>query len=144
MIAKHLQKKEKFLNIDKNFNFSQFSNIDGIGDIQISSIKKFFSIKENLRVVKELSSYLNIENETVINKGKLNNLSFMITGKLDNMSRAEVKSIIEINSGKILSSVSKKLDYLIVGEKPTTKKLNQAKDLGIKILNQDQLNKLLN
>ena len=144
LIAKHLQKKEKFLNIDKNFNFSQFSNIDGIGDIQISSIKKFFSIKENLRVVKELSSYLNIENETVINKGKLNNLSFMITGKLDNMSRAEVKSIIEINSGKILSSVSKKLDYLIVGEKPTTKKLNQAKDLGIKILNQDQLNKLLN
>jgi len=144
LIAKHLQKKEKFLNIDKNFNFSQFSNIDGIGDIQISSIKKFFSIKENLRVVKELSSYLNIENETVINKGKLNNLSFMITGKLENMSRAEVKSIIEINSGKILSSVSKKLDYLIVGEKPTTKKLNQAKDLGIKILNQDQLNKLLN
>ncbi len=121
LIAKHLQKKEKFLNIDKNFNFSQFSNIDGIGDIQISSIKKFFSIKENLRVVKELSSYLNIENETVINKGKLNNLSFMITGKLENMSRAEVKSIIEINSGKILSSVSKKLDYLIVGEKPTTK-----------------------
>ncbi len=144
LIAKHLQKKEKFLNIDKNFNFIQFSNIDGIGDIQISSIKKFFSIKENLRVVKELSSYLNIENETVINKGKLNNLSFMITGKLENMSRAEVKSIIEINSGKILSSVSKKLDYLIVGEKPTTKKLNQAKDLGIKILNQDQLNKLLN
>ena len=51
----------------------------------------------------------------------------MITGKLDNMSRAEVKSIIEINSGKILSSVSKKLDYLIVGEKPTTKKIKSSK-----------------
>ena len=86
-----------------------------IGQIQISSIKKFFSIKENLRVVKELSSYLKIKMKTkLINKGKLNNLSFMITGKLDNMSRSEVKSIIEKNSGKILSSVSKKLDYLII------------------------------
>ena len=67
----------------------------------------------------------------------------MITGKLINMSRAEIKSIIEKNSGKILSSVNKKLDFLIIGEKPTTKKVNQANDLGIKIINQKELNKLL-
>ena len=60
------------------------------------------------------------------------------------MSRAEVKSIIEKNSGKILSSISKKLNYLIVGDKPTTKKVNQAKDLGIKIIDQKELIKLLN
>ena len=54
----------------------------------------------------------------------------MITGKLENMSRAEAKTIIEKNSGKILSSVSKKLDYLIVGEKPTSKKVNQASEVG--------------
>ena len=59
------------------------------------------------------------------------------------MSRAEVKSIIEKNSGKILSSVSKKLDYLIVGEKPTTKKVNQAKELGIKIIDQVEFSKIL-
>ncbi len=68
----------------------------------------------------------------------------MITGKLENMSRAEVKSIIEKNSGKILSSVNKKLNYLVVGDKPTTKKVNLAKELGIRILNQNQLIKLLN
>ena len=68
----------------------------------------------------------------------------MITGKLNNMSRAEVKSIIEKNSGNILSSVSKKLNYLIVGDKPTSKKVNQAKDLGVKIINQNELEKLLN
>ena len=68
----------------------------------------------------------------------------MITGKLENMSRAEVKAIIEKNAGKILSSVNKKLDYLIVGEKPTTKKVNQAKELGIKIINNSELIKLLN
>ena len=51
------------------------------------------------------------------------NKSFMLTGKLDGMSRAEAKSVIELNSGSIVSNVSKKLDYLIIGEKPTKKKL---------------------
>ena len=97
-----------------------------------------------MKVVKELSRYLDIDNEKINNLGKLKNCSFLITGKLSNMSRAEVKSIIEKNSGKILSSVSKKLDYLIVGEKPTTKKVNQAKDLGIKIIDQIEFNKILN
>ena len=144
LIAKHLQKKENFLNISKNYDFSSFLNIDGIGEIQISSIKKFFSLTENLKVVKELSTCLDIQNEYTNNSGKLKNLSFMITGKLENLSRAEVKSIIEKNSGKMLSSVNKKLDYLIVGEKPTVKKVNQASELGIKIINQKQLNSLLN
>ena len=144
LIAKHLQKKEKFIQIDKNFDFNSFLNIDGIGEIQILSLKKFFSNKENLNVVKNLSNYLNIENETLNETGKLRNLSFMITGKLKDMSRAEVKTIIEKNSGKILSSVGKKLTYLIIGENPTTKKVNQAKELGINIINQKELFKLLN
>ena len=144
LISKHLQKKEKFIEIDKNFDFNSFLNIDGIGEIQILSLKKFFSNKENLNVVKDLSNYLNIENETLNETGKLRNLSFMITGKLKDMSRAEVKTIIEKNSGKILSSVGKKLTYLIIGENPTTKKVNQAKELGINIINQKELFKLLN
>ncbi len=143
LIAKHLQSKNKFVNIDKNFNFSSFINIDGIGEIQISSIKKFFSLRENLNVVKELSILLNINDEKSNETGKLKNLSFMITGKLEKMSRAEVKSIIEKNSGKILSSVNKKLNFLIVGDKPTTKKVNQAQELGINIINQEQLTKLI-
>ena len=144
LIARHLQKKENFIKIDKNYNFETFINIDGIGEIQISSIRKFFSIKENLKVVKELSNLLNIQNETVNSSGKLKNFSFMITGKLNNMSRAEAKSIIEKNSGKILSSVTKKLNYLIIGEKPTTKKINEAKQLGVKVIDQKELIRLLN
>ena len=52
----------------------------------------------------------------------------MLTGKLNGISRAEAKSLIEQNSGKIISNVNKKLDYLITGEKPTTKKINTAKE----------------
>ena len=144
LIAKHLKYKENFFNIDKNFDFDSFLNIDGIGEIQISSIKKFFINKENNKIIKELSVRLNIQNEIINNSGKFKDFSFMITGKLENMSRAEAKSVIEKNSGKILSSVSKKLDYLIVGSKPTAKKVNQAKELGIKIIDHKDLSKLLN
>ena len=76
--------------------------------------------------------------------GKLKNKSFLITGKLQNMSRSEAKEKIENNSGKIVSSVSKKLDYLIIGEKPTLKKVNHAKELNIKVINQSDWLKLFN
>lgn len=61
------------------------------------------------------------------------------------MSRSEAKLIAENNGGKVLGSVSKKLDYLIVGEsKPTIKKINQAKELKVKIILEKEWNKILN
>ena len=68
----------------------------------------------------------------------------MFTGKLVSISRAEAKSLVEKNLGKILSSVSNKLDYLIAGEKPTTKKINLAKQLNIKVITQKELENMLN
>ena len=69
----------------------------------------------------------------------------MFTGAFQNMSRSEAKSIAENNGGKVLGSVSKKLDYLVVGEtKPTKKKIDQAKDLNVKILSEKEWNKILN
>ena len=68
----------------------------------------------------------------------------MFTGKLDGISRAEAKSLIEKNSGKIISNVSKKLNFLVVGEKPTNRKVNEAKNLNIKVINQKELIKMIN
>ena len=68
----------------------------------------------------------------------------MLTGKLNGISRVEAKSLIEQNSGKIISNVNKKLDYLIIGEKATTKKVIAAKELSIKIINQQEWIKMLN
>ena len=68
----------------------------------------------------------------------------MFTGKLSNMSRAEAKSLIEKNSGSVISSVNKKLKYLIIGEKPTNRKIEQAKELGVKIISQKEWLDLLN
>ena len=68
----------------------------------------------------------------------------MLTGKLDGMSRAEAKFLIEQNSGSIVSNVSKKLNYLIIGEKPTKRKIENAKELKIKILTQEDWLEMLN
>ena len=74
----------------------------------------------------------------------MNEKTFMVTGKLNGISRAEVKSLIEENSGSSVSTVSKKLDYSIIGDKPTKKKVDKALELGITILNQSQFLKMLN
>ena len=76
--------------------------------------------------------------------GLLKDKSFLVTGKLNGISRAEVKSLIEENSGITVSAVTKKLNYLIVGEKPTRKKIESAKELNIKIINQEEFLKMLN
>ena len=69
----------------------------------------------------------------------------MFTGGFKNMSRSEAKSIAENNGGKVLGSVSKKLDFLVVGNsKPTKKKIDQAKELNIKIISETEWNELLN
>ena len=68
----------------------------------------------------------------------------MLTGKLNGVSRAEAKSLIEQNSGKIISNVNKKLDYLIVGEKPTSKKVIAAKELNIEVIDQKEWMQMLN
>ena len=145
LIARHLKSSINFSKLSKNKYIDDLSNIDGIGPTQIQSIKNFFSNKTNLNVLNELNKILSILNIIPINNnGLLKNKFFMLTGKLNNISRAEAKSLIEKNSGKIISNVNKKLDYLIIGEKPTIKKINTAKEMGIKILSQTELIKMLN
>ena len=99
----------------------------------------------NLKVLNELEKTLSINNAIPENKnGLLKNTTFLVTGKLNGISRAEIKSLIEENSGTTVSSVSKKLDYLISGDKPTKRKVENAKELKIKIINQDQFLRMLN
>jgi len=145
LIARHLKTSLNFFKLTENINIENLSNIDGIGATQIYSIKKFFLDKTNLKVLFELDKNLKIENTILINdNGRLKNKTFMLTGKLDGVSRAEAKSLIEKNSGKIISNVNKKLDYLITGEKPTINKVNTANELNIKVIEQNEFMEMLN
>ena len=145
LIAGYLKTSKNFFKLFKDDNINNLSNIDGIGEIQVKSINNFFSNEKNLKILAELNNNLSVLSIVPINKdGLLKNKTFLLTGKLNEISRAEAKSLIENNSGKILSNVNKKVEYLIVGEKPTTKKINLAKELNIKIINQDEWMKMLN
>ncbi len=144
IISKNLKSLKNFINLSKKKNFDNLINIDGIGQTQINSIKNFFENSTNLYVLKNLEKLLivkNVENQRT--DGILNNKTFMFTGKLLNMSRSEAKALIEQNSGSIVSNVTKKLDYLIVGEKPTNRKIDAAKNLRVKILDQSSWLKML-
>ncbi len=145
LIAKTLKTPENFINLSKENKIDDLLNIDGIGETQITSLKKFFLNRTNLKVLQDLQKILKIQKTSQNKKdGVLSDKIFMFTGKLTGMSRAEAKSLIEKNSGTIISNVSKKLDYLIIGEKPTKRKVEAAKELKIKIIDQSELYKLLN
>ena len=145
LIAKTLKLPGNLVNLSDKTKLNDLLNIDGIGETQINSVKNFFLNKTNLKVLNDLQKILRIKNAIEIKKdGLLNNKTFMFTGKLNGISRAEAKSLIEKNSGSIISNVSKKLDYLIIGEKPTKRKIEAAKELNIKILKQSEWIKLLN
>ena len=113
-------------------------------EIEVSEYVEELNPKINYNVVLELSKILSIQDRKINKKGKLKNKTFMFTGKLSNISRAEAKSMVEKNSGTVLSSVNKKLNYLVIGDKPTNKKIEHAKNIGIKIISQKDWNKLLN
>ena len=73
--------------------------------------------------------------------GGLANLTFVVTGTLASFSRQEIKEFIQSNGGKVTGSVSKKTDYLVVGENPGSK-LDKAQELEVKIINEDELRRL--
>tara|TARA_B100001250_G_scaffold108547_1_gene91566 strand:- start:7752 stop:9773 length:2022 start_codon:yes stop_codon:yes gene_type:complete len=144
LLADHLKSSENFFKLSNKSNINDLAIIDGIGETQIKSIGGFFSNQQNIDVLFKLKKILNITNSQKINSsGKLKDKTFMFTGKLTGISRAEAKSIIEQNSGKIINNVNKKLDYLIIGEKPTTRKVKSAKEFNIKVISQEEWQKLL-
>ena len=103
------------------------------------------SNETNIKITEDLISELKIaEYESKAKNGIFSNKKLMFTGAFQNMSRSEAKSLAENNGGKVLGSISKKLDYLVVGEsKPTRRKIDQAKDLNIDIITEKQWHKLL-
>ena len=132
------QKKRKQL-------LNNLIDLDGMGETQIDSIDNFFNDQINIKITQNLINKLDISNYLVKSAGgKFSNKKLMFTGGFQTMSRSEAKSITENNGGKVLGSISKKLDFLIVGEtKPTKKKIDQAKTLNIKIITEKEWNKIL-
>ena len=145
LLSQHLKNINNFYKLSKTHNIKNLANIDGIGETQIKSIESFFCNKKNIINLEKLIKYMKVSGAEYFNKdGILKNKTFMFTGKLKEISRAEAKSLVEQNSGKIISNVNKKLNFLIAGEKPKSSKIKKAKELKINILTQDEWIKMLN
>ena len=140
---------EQFSNMFKSNRdevLRNLSDLDGIGETQIVSLKNFFKNKRNIEIVKNLIAKLNIKDFKDTNKkGKLSNTNVMFTGSFKKISRSEAKTLTENLGGKVLGSVSKKLNILVVGDsKPTKKKIDKAKELNVKIYSETEWYNLLN
>ena len=145
ILSKYFKTFSKFISFSNEEILDDILNVDGIGETQLKSVKKFFENEININILKKLQKILEVKDAIIKNKnGLLNEKTFMVTGKLNGISRAEVKSLIEENSGTSVSTVTKKLNYLIIGEKPTKKKVDKAKEFHVTILNQSDFLKLLN
>ena len=148
-LANYFKKVEKFseLFIQKKRKeiLKSLDDLDGIGETQIKSIEDFFSNSKNITIIQSFMSVLDIKNyEKKIKSGKLSNKNIMFTGGFEKMSRSEAKTIAEENGAKILGTVTKKLDYLVIGNsKPTKKKIQTAKKLNINLLTEDKWYDLL-
>ncbi len=117
--------------------FNDIMKIEGVGEKIANSVVNFFKDDENKSVVDKFIS-LGIGTKVEIKADKLSNLNFVITGKFDSASRNEIKDMISDNSGGVKSSVSKNVNYVVVGKDPGSK-LEKAKKLGIKIISLEEL-----
>jgi DNA ligase (NAD+) len=120
-------------------------NLDGIGETQKDSLDNFFLNNKNIEIIKKLIDQLKIKEFKIQNReGKFSNKTIMFTGGFEKMSRSEAKSLVEINGGKVLGTISKKLNILVIGNsKPTKKKIESAKKLNIKIIEENGWYKIL-
>ncbi len=135
-----------FNNNNKDQILKNLIDLDGIGETQVNSLNSFFSNDKNVVIVKKLIQELKIVNfKTVNTKGKFSDKTIMFTGGFEKMSRSEAKSLVENNGGKVLGTISKKLDMLVTGNsKPTQKKIEAAKKLNVKIIKETDWYKILN
>jgi len=123
-----------------------FQNLEDVGPKVGGSIFHFFSNEENIKMLKKLENLgLQLKNpkKELASGGNLEGLSFLFTGTLPTLKRSDAETMVEQNGGKIVGSVSSKLNYLVVGEDAGSK-LEKAKKINtVKIISETQFLKMI-
>ena len=122
----------------------EIAEIPGVGPKIADSVREFFSLDENRRIVEKLrAAGVNLKGETAgAREGPLSGMTFVVTGRLERFSRDAAEALIKRNGGAATSSVTKKTDYVIVGAEAGSK-LEKARKLGTAILDEDGFVSLL-
>ena len=121
----------------------ELSAIDGFGGIMAESVARFFAQPESRHFVAQLEKAgVNLTSQAAPTGDKLSGLTFVLTGTLPTLSRAEATALIEQYGGKAAGSVSKKTSYVVAGEEAGSK-LQKAQELGVPIITEDELRAML-
>lgn len=145
--AKKLARKFGSLDALMNASKEELMQTEDIGEIIADSIIAFFKDPHNQKIIQELKIaglQFSIDEKLLSQKsGKLQGKTIVISGVFHKISREDLKDLIELNGGKVSSSVSKKTDFIVAGENMGPAKLEKAKELGVKILSEDEFFTLL-
>ena len=135
-ILKQIKSVDELISLD----IESLSSIDEIGNKTAASIVSFFEDNENLNLIGRLKlSGLNFTNSDFNNSFTLSNLTFVISGVFENLSREEMKNLIEENGGRISSSISSRTNYLVAGKNVGPSKFSKANELGVQVINEVSL-----
>jgi DNA ligase (NAD+) len=125
-----------------NSSREKLEAVEGIGPIVAESIASYFKQEENRRTIKRiLDNGVKIESAVPKATGKLKDKVFVLTGALENFTRADAKAMIEAAGGRVSGSVSGRTDYIVAGGSPGSK-LTKAKEMGITIIDEAAFKKL--
>ncbi len=141
-LAVFFETSKKFIECGEKGDFSSLINVDGIGSSIIHECEKWFSIKNNVDLIKQLNNILDIVSVNKHASGMLAGMIFIFTGTLESFSRDEAKRLVEENGGVVVSSISKKINFVVAGASAGSK-LNKAKELDLKIISEDEFKTIL-
>jgi len=125
----------------------ELQEIEGVGPNIAEAIVDWFARSANQNLLKKLKAAgvwpeSRQQSANSGQAGALSGLSFVVTGTLAGFTRDGIKEFIQVNGGKLVGSVSKNTDYLVLGENPGSK-FDKAQELGVKIINEEELRRLV-
>ncbi|MBD0368620.1 MAG: DNA ligase (NAD(+)) LigA, partial [Flavisolibacter sp.] len=130
----------------QNFDEEKLQSLEDVGPKVASSVYNFFQNNDNIEMLKALELLgVQLQNDTKqhTNGGNLDGLTFLFTGALNQLKRSEAEELVEQNGGKIVSSVSSKLNYLVIGEDAGSKLEKAKKIASIKIISEEEFMKMI-
>jgi DNA ligase (NAD+) len=146
-VAKKLAKHFKSLDNLRRATFEELISVDEIGDRIAESVLDFFSNLVNIQIIDRLKNYglqFELDASTLLKAtNKLQNKVFVVSGVFEKFSRNELKKSIEDNGGKVSSSISKKTDFIVAGDKMGPSKKQKAESLGIPIISENDFDQML-
>ena len=135
LLAEHFGSMDELMDASAE----QLQEVNDVGPSVSASIREFFDEPTNRELVKRLEKYgLTFKGVKKVRGTALVGKTFVLTGTLPNYSRDAAKKMIEDAGGKVSGSVSKKTDYVVAGEDAGSK-LDKARDLGVKVIDEEKM-----